>query len=138
MAWARIWISTLRGTPNAKTEPWITQFPASRPRTLPPVIDGHIIVVPKEHVPSMHALRIPVQKAVWALVSEVRGRLRTGLVPDGSFNIGFLDGLTAAQLVSHAVIHPAPGEGGRGGDRSPSGRNAVISCCFWSVVGNSS
>jgi diadenosine tetraphosphate (Ap4A) HIT family hydrolase len=55
-----------------------------------PAAEGHI-VVPKEHVPSIHALPIAAQKGVWGLVSEVRGRLRTGLVPDGGFSIGWRD-----------------------------------------------
>lgn len=57
--------------------------------------EGHIVVVPKEHVPSIHALPMAAQKSVWALVSEVRGRLRSGLVPQDGFAIGFVDGLTA-------------------------------------------
>ena len=32
------------------------------------------------------------EKGVWVLVSAVRGRLRTGLVPDEGFAIGFVDG----------------------------------------------
>jgi hypothetical protein len=35
-----------------------------------PAAEGHIVVVPKEHVPSIHALPIAAQKGVWALVSE--------------------------------------------------------------------
>jgi hypothetical protein len=35
MAWARIWISTLRGTRSAKTEPGSTTFRHPDPRTLP-------------------------------------------------------------------------------------------------------
>ena len=42
------------------------------------------------------------------LLSEVRGRLRTGLVPDGGFSIGFVDGLTTATPVPHTVIHVIP------------------------------
>jgi diadenosine tetraphosphate (Ap4A) HIT family hydrolase len=55
-----------------------------------------------------------VQKAVWALVSEVRGKLRTGLVPDGGFSIGFEDGLKAVVPVPHTVIHVEPRRAGDG------------------------
>ena len=51
---------------------------------------------------------------MWALVADVRGRLRTGLVPDGGFAIGLVDGLTAAEPVPHTVIHVVPR---RAGDR---------------------
>jgi diadenosine tetraphosphate (Ap4A) HIT family hydrolase len=79
-----------------------------------PAAEGHIVVVPKEHAPSIHALPIAAQKGVWALVSHVRGRLRTGMVPDGGFSVGFVDGLTAAEPVPHTVIHVVPR---RAGDR---------------------
>ena len=64
--------------------------------------------MPRERVPSIHALRIAAQKGVWTLVSEVRGGLRPGLVPDEGFAVGFVDGLTAAELVQHTVIHIVP------------------------------
>ena len=70
-----------------------------------PAAEGHIVVVPREHVPSIHILPIAAQKGVWTLLSEVRGRLRAGLVPDQGFAIGFVDGLTAVVPVPHAVIH---------------------------------
>jgi histidine triad (HIT) family protein len=79
-----------------------------------PAAEGHIVVVPKEHVPSIHALPMTAQNGVWALVAEVRGRLRTGLVPDDGFAIGFVDGLMAAEPVPHTVIHVVPR---RAGDR---------------------
>ena len=78
-------------------------FPANEP-----LVDGHTIVVPRAHVASIHALPIAAQKGVWALVSEVRDRLRTGLVPDGGFAIGFVDGLTETEPVPHTVIHVIP------------------------------
>jgi diadenosine tetraphosphate (Ap4A) HIT family hydrolase len=48
---------------------------------------------------------------VWALVSEVRGRLRAELVPDRGFSIGFVDGLTATP-VPHMVVHVVPRRAG--------------------------
>lgn len=79
-----------------------------------PVVEGHVVIVPKEHAPSIHALPIASQKAVWSLVSDVRARLRTGLVPKGGFAIGFADGLTAAEPVAHTVIHVVPLQGANG------------------------
>jgi histidine triad (HIT) family protein len=77
-----------------------------------PVADGHIVIVPKGHIPSVHALQGEAQKGVWALVSDVSGRLRTGLVPDAGFSIGFVDGLTTAEPVPHTVIHVVPRRAG--------------------------
>ena len=87
---------------------WIESEHAIAVAADPPAAEGHIVVVPREHVPSIHALPITTQNGVWALVSEVRGRLRTGLVPDDGFAVGFVDGLTAAEPVPHTVIHIVP------------------------------
>ena len=76
--------------------------------------EGHIVVVPKEHVHSVHALPVEAQKGVWALVSDVRDRLRTGFLPDDGFSIGFVDGLSAAVPVPHTVIHVVPRRAGDG------------------------
>jgi hypothetical protein len=58
-------------------------------------------------------------------VSEVRGRLRTGLVPDGGFSIGFLDCLTAAVPVPHTVVHVVPRRAGQDVDL-PQGCEWVV------------
>jgi diadenosine tetraphosphate (Ap4A) HIT family hydrolase len=67
-----------------------------------PAAEGHIVVVPREHVPSIHALPMAAQKGVWALVAGVRGRLRTGMVPDAGFSIGF------DESGPHAIVHVVP------------------------------
>jgi histidine triad (HIT) family protein len=73
-----------------------------------PATEGHIVVTPKEHVPSIHALPMASQKDVWKLVGDVRGRLRTGLVPDSGFSIGF------DESGEHAVVHVVPRQKGDG------------------------
>jgi diadenosine tetraphosphate (Ap4A) HIT family hydrolase len=57
------------------------------------------------------------------MVSDVRGRLCTALVPDDGFSFGFEDGLTAADSVPHAVIHVIPR---RAGDQV-----ALPACSEW-------
>jgi diadenosine tetraphosphate (Ap4A) HIT family hydrolase len=100
-----------------------------------PATEGRIVVVPKEHVPSIHALPIAAQKGVWALVSHVWGRLRTGLVPDCGFSIGFLDGLTSAKPVPHTVIHVVPR---RAGDQValPSAASGSAMTAQWRDTGH--
>jgi diadenosine tetraphosphate (Ap4A) HIT family hydrolase len=73
-----------------------------------------VLVVPKEHVPSVHALPIPAQKGVWALLSAVRERLK----PE-HLMLGFVDGLTAQEPVPHAVIHVVPSKLSDGDRRLP-------------------
>ena len=89
-----------------------------------PVAEGHIMIVPKEHAPSIHALDRDCHKAVWALVADVRARLRTALVPEGGFAIGFEDGLTADKPVSHTVIHVVP-------LRAATGTITLPECSEW-------
>jgi histidine triad (HIT) family protein len=88
-----------------------------------PVADGHIVVTPKEHVPTIHALPIAGQRAMWALVSEVRRRLRTGLAPAAGFAIGIDDGLTAPDAVAHTIVHVIP--------RRADDAGTLPSCSEW-------
>ena len=50
------------------------------------------------------------------MVSQVRAKLLTGMVPDGGFSIGFLDGLTVAVPVPHTVILVIPRRAGENVD----------------------
>jgi galactose-1-phosphate uridylyltransferase len=56
-----------------------------------PVVEGHTLVVPKQHVASLFELTEEELAAVWKLVALVRGKLMAELKPDG-FNIGVNDG----------------------------------------------
>jgi diadenosine tetraphosphate (Ap4A) HIT family hydrolase len=80
----------------------------------PAVVEGRTLIVPKEHVASVHALPIPAQKGVWALLAAVRERLK----PE-HLMLGFLDGLTAQEQVPHAVIHLVPTKLSDGDRRLP-------------------
>jgi diadenosine tetraphosphate (Ap4A) HIT family hydrolase len=72
-----------------------------------PVTDGHMLVVPRQHVSSIYELSAAQQAALWDQVALVRERLLVGLKPDG-FNIGVNDGLAAGQTIDHAHIHVIP------------------------------
>jgi histidine triad (HIT) family protein len=106
---SRIWIDTEHAVAMAADEP---------------VAEGHTLIVPREHAPSIHALPIATQKAIWSLVSDVRARLLTGLVPEGGFAIGFEDGLTADRPVAHTVVHVVP-------LRSSEGTITLPLCSEW-------
>ena len=77
----------------------------------PPATDGHILVVPKEHVASIHALPIAAQKEIWSLLSEVPDRLRTGQAHSNDFSRGrlklALKFLHACQDTFHVVLRLA-------------------------------
>jgi diadenosine tetraphosphate (Ap4A) HIT family hydrolase len=72
-----------------------------------PITDGHVIILPRKHVGTIYELTALEQEALWQLVSEVRGRLLTGLIPDG-FSIGFNDLMHDGVSANHAAISVVP------------------------------
>jgi diadenosine tetraphosphate (Ap4A) HIT family hydrolase len=72
-----------------------------------PISEGHTLIVPVRHVPSVFDLSQEEQAAIWALVGKVRAALQERLHPDG-FNIGVNDGAAAGQTIGHAHIHVIP------------------------------
>jgi diadenosine tetraphosphate (Ap4A) HIT family hydrolase len=72
-----------------------------------PVVEGHMLVVPRRHVASLFDLSDEEQAAVWKLVAQVRGKLASELKADG-FTIGVNDGPAAGQTVLHAHVHVIP------------------------------
>lgn len=89
---ARLWIENEHAVAFAATEP---------------IADGHIVVAPRKHVDTICELAPGEQKALWALVSEVKSRLLTGLSPC-TFSIGFNDTLDQGTGTDHAAIHVVP------------------------------
>ena len=84
---------------------------------------SHVVSTTKPSGSTHHACATGCPATHVLMASEVRGRLRTGMVPDNGFAIGFEDGLTAAEPVVHTVIHVVPR---RAGDR-----NALPECSEW-------
>jgi diadenosine tetraphosphate (Ap4A) HIT family hydrolase len=72
-----------------------------------PVVDGHMLVVPKRHVASLFDLSEEEQAALWTLVVTVRAELIDQLKADG-VNVGVNDGAAAGQTVMHAHVHVIP------------------------------
>jgi len=72
-----------------------------------PAADGHVLILPKDHVRSLYELPVAIQAELWQLAAEMRNWLKQELNPDG-FNIGLNDGEAAGQTVDHAHIHIIP------------------------------
>ena len=72
-----------------------------------PVAEGHTLVVPRLHVPSIFDLAPEAQASVWKLVAQVRAQLLDDLHPDG-FTIGLNDGVAAEQTEMHVHVHVIP------------------------------
>ena len=68
-----------------------------------PVSDGHALVVPRRHVPSVFDLDDDDYQACFNLVREVRDIL-DGLHGTAAFNVGINCGKTAGQTIDHAHI----------------------------------
>ena len=61
-----------------------------------PVTDGHIVVIPRRHVPTVFQLPPDEQANIWVFVSRVRNLLATKLNVH-NFNVGVNDGILAEQ-----------------------------------------
>jgi diadenosine tetraphosphate (Ap4A) HIT family hydrolase len=80
-----------------------------------PITEGHSLVVPRRHVPSIYDLEPGEQVDLWGLVALVRQSLLEQFRPDG-FTIGVNDGAAAGQTVPHAHVHVVPRRSGDVGD----------------------
>jgi diadenosine tetraphosphate (Ap4A) HIT family hydrolase len=63
--------------------PWIENERAIAIADSNPIADGHTIIFSRKHVGTIYELIELGQEALWVLISEVRRRLLTGLIPDG-------------------------------------------------------
>ncbi len=72
-----------------------------------PVVDGHTVVVPKEHFERFSDLTEEVAAGIFATVREVNDAILKGLGADGT-NIGVNDGEAAGQAIPHTHVHLIP------------------------------
>lgn len=73
-----------------------------------PYNNGHFIVVPYEHVPSLEDLDTPTLTEMMLLLNRGLGALRTAMHPDG-FNLGAnLGKVAGAGVEDHVHMHAVP------------------------------
>ena len=72
-----------------------------------PVSPGHTLVIPKRHVASWFDTTPEEQRAVIALLGEMKQHLDAERSPAG-YNIGINDGPAAGQTVRHLHLHLIP------------------------------
>jgi diadenosine tetraphosphate (Ap4A) HIT family hydrolase len=72
-----------------------------------PLSEGHTLIIPTAHVPSIFDVSTEASNAIWELVRQVREQLAQQLQPD-AFTVGINDGQAAGQTVEHAHIHVIP------------------------------
>ncbi|MFP4600195.1 MAG: HIT family protein, partial [Persicimonas sp.] len=72
-----------------------------------PVTEGHTLIVPHRVVPTWFEATAEEQRALMALVDEVKAVLDERFEPDG-YNIGINAGEAAGQTVMHLHVHVIP------------------------------
>ena len=92
-----------------------------------PYNNGHLLVIPYEHVPDICRLEKSASSELWDLLCLSRNALTSAFHPDG-FNIGINIGRTAgAGIDSHAHAHIVPRWNGDTNFMSVLGDTKVIS-----------
>ena len=79
---------------------------------LRPIVDGHVLVVPKTIVPMMSDLGDEDYQALWGMVRTVQSTLRKAYPATTAFNVAVQDGRAAGQSVPHVHVHVLPRSGG--------------------------
>jgi len=72
-----------------------------------PISTGHVLIVPKRHIPSLFNANLEEQTALLVTLDQARQHLNQAYHPDG-YNIGINDGKTAGQTIPHLHIHLIP------------------------------
>lgn len=89
-----------------------------------PVSEGHLLIVPKRHVPDYFELTDEEKKDLWKLVEQAKAYLEEKHNPDG-INIGFNSGTAAGQTIFHVHIHVIPRYTGDVEDPTGGIRNVI-------------
>lgn len=79
-----------------------------------PVVDGHTVIVPKEHVERFSDASDELLGGLFSAVREVNRAVLKGLDADGA-NVGLNDGKAAGQAIPHTHVHVIPRYSGDGG-----------------------
>ena len=72
-----------------------------------PVSPGHLLIIPKRHIPSIFESTSEEINDLWDLVTMAKQILDEKYSPDG-YNIGINDGESAGQTIMHLHIHLIP------------------------------
>lgn len=72
-----------------------------------PVLRGHTLIIPKQHVADYFDLSERTKTACWLVVDRVKMLLAQRYSPDG-FNVGINVGQAAGQTIPHVHIHVIP------------------------------
>ena len=79
-----------------------------------PVTPGHVLVVPKAHLPTLADLDDDVAAEMFAVARAVAAALRRSPLPSEGVNLFYADGEAAFQEVFHSHLHVFPRSAGDG------------------------
>jgi histidine triad (HIT) family protein len=72
-----------------------------------PLADGHTLVVPRAHEPSIEALDAPTAEALFRLVRRLADQVRRAVDAAGT-TIGINNGEATGQTIPHVHVHIVP------------------------------
>jgi ATP adenylyltransferase len=73
-----------------------------------PVTEGHLLAIPRRHVPDYFDLRQPERNAIQRLLEEGRRIVRERHPDVSGFNVGINSGAAAGQTIFHCHVHLIP------------------------------
>ncbi len=91
-----------------------------------PAARGHVLVIPRDHAPTLLDLDDAAVGALFAAVKAVQVKVQAALQPRG-FNVGWTHGRAGGQYVFHLHVHVLPRYGllGRGVQKLGEGGDAT-------------
>jgi histidine triad (HIT) family protein len=72
-----------------------------------PLADGHVLIVPRSHVPTIEDLEPAAAEALFRLVTRLARPVREALDADGT-TIGVNNGEATGQTIAHVHVHIVP------------------------------
>jgi histidine triad (HIT) family protein len=91
-----------------------------------PVVEGHVLVIPTDHTPSLAGVTDESGARMFALGRRVAASLRASGLPCEGINFFLADGAAAGQTVFHSHLHVIPRVRGDGlGFRHGLGRGRI-------------
>ena len=73
-----------------------------------PVVEGHLLVIPKRHIESWFELKSDERESCHELILNGKKAIKNDDSSVSGFNLGVNDGLSAGQTIFHAHLHLIP------------------------------
>jgi superfamily II DNA or RNA helicase/diadenosine tetraphosphate (Ap4A) HIT family hydrolase len=101
-----------------------------------PVSPGHLLIIPRRHVPAWPNLNFAEKAAIWSAIDHGQAAISEQFRPDG-FNVGFNENEAAGQTVFHFHLHIIPRYAGDVADPRGGVRHIIPDKANYLTVGKS-